>query len=599
MIVVGFSGIANGDFYRRKYGLRFVGHDASIAVIADGRLVFAAEEERFSRKKHTSSLPTLAFRAALDDVGITTEEIDALAYPWHVDWKRFLGMSLYHGPRVPLRYAPELAVAGVRVIRDLMSPRRVGRQFACALGDSLPTCEGIGHHRSHSAAAYFLSPFTDAAVLTIDGQGEDESGSLGEWTGRTYRHYQSIRAPNSIGILYGIVTDFLGMRAAWDEYKVMGMAAYGDPNRFSDVFDDLVRFSKDGQFSTRRTAMVFSPGYCDALLSKLFAIDPRGNTDALEQVHFDIAASLQQVTEKTVFHLLNHLRTCTESSNLCLGGGVFQNSVINGKIRRSGLFDNVFIPPVPGDNGAATGAALQVYYDRSPGQNRVESGFSPFCGPGLEDIEAASKDHESLRFYKLDDPVETVARLLVRRRVIACVRGRMEFGARALGHRSVLASPIDRQMRDKINAQVKHRERFRPFAGSVLVEAAPEFFEIQGSSPFMQQVLPVRHQVEEKLGAICHFGTCRVQTVSADSDPFFHALLESVGRYSGVPVLLNTSFNDADEPIVCSVRDALRAFSRMSLDAMLLEDVLVTKVESDLDASGEFPMRKRRMESNG
>lgn len=577
MNVIGFSGISDGGFYREKYGLRFVGHDASIAVVSDGRLVFAAEEERFSREKHTSHFPVRAFRVALEHTGLTASDIDATAYPWHVDWKKFIGMNLYHGPRVPIRYAPGLAVTGVRVIRDLMSSRRVGRQFAAAVSEDLPVCQGVTHHRSHAAAAYFLSPFADAAVLTIDGQGEDESGSLGEWEGRLYHHIQSVRAPNSIGILYGMVTDFLGMRAAWDEYKVMGMAAYGDADRFADVFNGLVRFSEDGRFSTHRTAMVFRPGYCDEMLAKLFALRPRKSDEELEQVHFDIAAGLQRITEKTVFHLLRHLRTCTKSENLCLGGGVFQNSVINGNIRRSGLFRNVFIPPVPGDNGAAAGAALQVYYDGNHKQDRVDAGFTPFCGPEPGLVDAACADHNNLKFQKLDDPVKTVARLLADRKIIACVRGRMEYGARALGHRSILASPTDRQMRDKVNAQIKHRERFRPFAGSVPVESAADFFDIQGNSPFMQSVHPIRPQAEEKLGAISHFGTCRVQTVSPDSDPFFYALLKAFGHLSGVPVLLNTSFNDSDEPIVCSAKDALRSFARMSLDAMLLENLLVTR----------------------
>lgn len=577
MNVIGFSGIANGRYYHEKYGLRFVGHDASVAVVSDGKLIFAAEEERFSRRKHTSEFPIRAFRAALDYTGLSVRDIDAVAYPWHVDWPKFIGMNLYHGPRVPLRHAPRLALAGVRVIRDLMSPRRLGRQFARALGESLPECDGVSHHQSHSSAAYFLSPFEDAAVLTIDGQGEDESGSLGAWKGRTYRHIQSVRAPNSIGILYGMVTDFLGMRAAWDEYKVMGMAAYGDPERFRHVFKGLVRFSDGGRFSTRRTAMVFSPGYCNEMLSRLFAVPPRRHDEELSQVHFDIAAGLQDITEKTVFHLLRHLRSSTDSDNLCLGGGVFQNSVINGKIRLSGLFKDVFIPPVPGDNGASVGAALSVHYAKNPGCERVAADFTAFCGPNPGVIEGISGLYPTLRFQKLQAPVEVVAELLAERKIVACVRGRMEFGARALGHRSILASPLDRHMRDKVNAQVKHRERFRPFAGSVPLEAAADYFEIPGDSPFMQQVLPIRDGARERLAAIDHFGTCRVQTVSADEDPFFHALLVAFGRRSGVSVLLNTSFNDADEPIVCTAGDALSAFSGMNLDAMLLEDFLVTK----------------------
>ena len=246
MIILGFSGIQNGETYREKFGLRFVGHDASVALVSDGRLLFAAEEERFNRVKHTSEFPVGALRAALEFTGISIGDIDRIAYPWKVDIWKLMRMGLHHGPKIPARHAPALAIAGLSVVRDLMSPGRVAAQFSRKLGEPLPPCQGIDHHRSHSASAYFLSPFEDAAVLTIDGQGEDESGTLAEWRGVHCRHIQSIRSPNSIGILYGMLTDFLGMRAAWDEYKVMGMAAYGDPDRFLPKFEELVRFSSGG-----------------------------------------------------------------------------------------------------------------------------------------------------------------------------------------------------------------------------------------------------------------------------------------------------------------------------------------------------------------
>ncbi len=351
--VLGFSGIANGAFYRQKYGLEFVGHDSSVALVVDGKVVFAVEEERVSREKHTSLFPVHAFSAALEFAGLKVTDLDRVAYTWHVSPPRLAHMFAHHAFRVPFRHWFELALAGSRVIRDMMSPRRIARQFAEALGCRLPPCDGVSHHLGHSACAYFTSPFDHAAVLTIDGQGEDESGSLGEWQGTEYRHFRSIYSPDSIGILYGMVTDFLGMRAAWDEYKVMGMSAYGDPSRFSPALEKLVSLGPDGRYSTKRTAMVFKPGYCDRMLAGILGIRKRDRQDPLEQVHFNVAAALQQTTEAVVFHLLRHLRRSSRAANLCLAGGVFLNSVINGKIRQSGMFEDIHIPPVPGDHGGA------------------------------------------------------------------------------------------------------------------------------------------------------------------------------------------------------------------------------------------------------
>jgi carbamoyltransferase len=580
MTVLGFSGIHNGEYYRQQYGLRFVGHDAAVALVRNGEVIFAAEEERFSRQKHTSSFPKGAFRAALQATGMRLEDINLVAYPWAVTPLKFLRLNMNHSHRVPLRYGPRLALAGLRVLLDLMSPRRIAGRFAAELEHPLPPCRGVAHHLGHAACAYFTSPFDHAAVLTVDGQGEDESGSLGEWRETQYKHIRSIHSPDSIGIIYGLITDFVGMRAAWDEYKVMGMASYGDPERFALQFRGLVELFPDGRYRTNRTAMVFEPGYCNAMLSKAFGLAPRVAGEPLAQIHFDLAAGLQRMTESVVFHLLHHLRAKTSAANLCLAGGVFQNSVLNGKILRSGLFQRVHIPPVPGDHGGALGAALHVYHDVAR-TGRRDVHFSVFAGPEYTDaeIEVALNQHKSSVCYGTPaDLVATAANRLASGQILGWFQGRMEYGPRALGHRSILASPLRREMKDAVNQRIKHREDFRPFAGAAPVERASEFFELDSSSPYMQFVVPVRPSAEERIPAVVHKGTCRAQTVDVAEDPLFHALLVEVGIRTGCPVLLNTSFNDADEPIVCSPTDAIRSFLCTNLDALVIGSFLAERV---------------------
>jgi carbamoyltransferase len=580
MVVLGFSGIPNSDFYFRKYGLRFVGHDSSVALLVDGKVVFAAEEERFSREKHTSKLPLNAFHQALASSGIQPQDIDLVAYTWRVTLPRLAHMFWHHPFRIPLQHWVSMGIVGTRVVHDLMWPRRAIGSFVQAAGLSTKNWLGVSHHIGHAACAYFTSGFERAAVLTVDGQGEDESASLGEFNGSRYRHFQSIHSPDSIGILYGMVTDFLGMRAGWDEYKVMGMSSLGEPARFAPIFDRLVQLRPKGRYATHRTAMVFQPGYCDRMLSQMLGIPKRNASDPLTQAHFDIAAGLQSVTEKVLFHLLEHLREVTSASNLCLAGGVFLNSLANGKIRRSGLFQNIHIPPVPGDHGGPLGAAFWAYHshDAHAGNQRTE--FSPFCGPEFSEsqIEAALQSHLSdVVFDRPHDITDKAADLLVQGRILGWFQGRMEFGPRALGHRSILANPLIAGMKDTVNARIKHREPYRPFAGSVPEELASRFFEIDGPSPYMQFVVPVVASVRDTISSIVHNDTCRVQTVSLRQDPLFHGLLIAFGNRTGIPIVLNTSFNDADEPIVCTPENALRTFLRTDLDGLILGPYVVSK----------------------
>jgi carbamoyltransferase len=580
MIVLGFSGIRNGDYYLQRYGLRFVGHDAAVSIVIDGRVAFAAEEERFTREKHTSHLPINALNAGLRHTGLSLSDIDRVAYTWRVTPLKYLNMCLYHAPHVPVAYAPALATTGLRVVRDLMWPNHVARAFGAAINGHLPPCEGVEHHLGHAATAYFTSPFDNAAVLTIDGQGEDESASLGEWSGTHFRRIGKIRSPNSVGILYGMVTDFLGMRAGWDEYKVMAMAAEGDASRFRAAFARLVQLAPAGRYKTWRTAMVFLPGYCTRFLEKELGIPARTKDEPITAVHFDLAAAMQEVTEQVVFHLLKHLRSQSHSDSLCLAGGVALNSVVNGKILECGLFKHVFVPPVPGDHGGALGTALLVH-SRATNSPRSDIGFTPFLGPEpLEyEIESALDEHrQQIRWIRPPNLVERIADLLAAERLIACCYGRMEYGPRALGHRSLLASPINRAMRDTINLKVKHREPFRPFAAIVSNERANDLFDLKGESPFMQFVVPVRDAWRERLEAVHHHGRTRVQTVTRASDPFIHELIAAFERRTGVPALLNTSFNDADEPIVCTAKDALRAFLSSKLDALVIGGTLVERV---------------------
>ena len=579
VLVLGFSGIHNGEYYLQHYGLRFVGHDAAVALVSDGQILFAAEEERFSRQKHTSSFPIGALEAALHSTGLRIQDIDAVAYPWHVTARKFLHMNLNHAHRVPLLHGPGLAITGLQVIRDMMSPRLIGKRFAAQLGASLPRCRGVSHHMGHSVCAYFTSSFDSAAVLTVDGQGEDESGALGEWTGTHYRHIHSIYSPDSIGILYGMITDFLGMRAAWDEYKVMGMASYGDPARFDSQFHSLVQLLPEGRYRTNRTAMVFKPGYCEVMLRRIFGLEQNMPHAALEQVHFDLAAALQATTERVVFHMLEYLRTQTHSNNLCLAGGVFQNSVLNGKILCSGLFERVHIPPVPGDHGGALGAALHLHQQESKAP-RVDMHFSAFLGPQYTDADmrtALTQRADAIRFTCPDNIASDAARRLASGEILGWFQGRMEYGPRALGHRSILASPLSKEMKDVVNDRIKHRERFRPFAGAVPLENVSDYFELGCPSPFMQFVVPMKKEAENRIPAVVHFGTCRAQTVDQRDDPLFHTLLREFEKFTGCPVLLNTSFNDADEPIVCSPADAVRTFLSTALDALVIGPFLVQR----------------------
>lgn len=580
MVIVGFSGARNSRHYVDKYKTRFVGHDSSVVILFDGKLKFAAEEERFTREKHTAELPVAALQNGLKYCGLGLEDIDYFAFPWTSNPLEILKTGVNHFARIPISQWPAIGRAGYKVIQDAMSAKNNLAELQKQLNSPVKSnLLAVDHHRAHAASSYYYSGHRDSAALSIDGSGGYLSSLAGYWKEDAFTQVLSVKSPHSLGILYGLMTDFLGFRSGYDEYKVMGMAAYGDPDRFSAVFKELAWNSRNG-FKTRHTGLILNLPYCIQSFEKILGVPGRRPDMEINQIHFDLAAALQKTVEEQIFRMLHTLRESCESDTLCLSGGVFQNSVANGKILSSGIFSNIYIPPVPGDNGSSLGAARYIH--------QLISGASPFSdpcnlaytGPDYSDEDYRNvliQFREKITFRKSDHICKDAAKLLSEEKIIGWFQGRMEFGARALGNRSILASPVKRGMMDKMNLTIKNRESFRPFAASVTRERSRDYFSINQESPYMQFVVPIRKNKIGRLEAVNHFETCRIQTVSRKDNPLFHRLLEEFGLQSGDPVLLNTSFNGKDEPIVCTPFHALQTFLHLSLDLLFMGSYIVVK----------------------
>ncbi len=572
MIIVGFSGALNSQHYIDTYNIRFVGHDSSVCILIDGKIAYATEEERFNLKKHTAEIPAKALLDGLAFCGVQWEDIDCFAFPWTNKPLEHLKTGGNHLLRTPLRFWPKIARAGWGVIRDTMSAQTALRELENKI-QKKTTAQifTVDHHQAHIASSFLTSGFSEAAILSVDGSGGYLSALAGEWKNGKFNVFYSVKSPDSLGILYALLTEYLGFRSGFDEYKVMGMAAYGNPAVYQEKFDYLLKSKKFG-YKTRYTASILNLPYCLGQLEKLFKLPQRSAEEEIRQEHFDVAAALQNAVEKQLVMMMNQLKEKTSCENLCLSGGVFQNSMANGKLLAKHAFRKIFIPPVPSDSGISLGAALQVALLHHEPLDIDPLSLS-YLGPEFDEDQYRAALHQyqdEIRFVKTDDPAQDAAELLAEGKIIAWFQGRMEYGARALGNRSILASPLDREVREKLNIFIKNRENFRPFAASILAEEASNYFDLEQNSPYMQFVVPIKKDKIPYLGAINHFDTCRIQTVHTKSNPVFHNLLTQFGEKTGHPLLLNTSFNGKEQAIVCNPAQAIATFLDLGLDGLFL-----------------------------
>ena len=569
--------------------------DVSAALIHDGELIAAVEEERFRRIKHWAGFPTESIRRVLEMAGIRGSEVD------HVAISRDPKANLVRKGLYTLSKRPAIGhvidrVKNARKVREIHGPLALALDVPA---DDLPKIHHVEHHPAHLASAFFVSPFEDAAVCAIDGFGDFVSTSMGVGRGNSFEVFDRVYFPHSLGILYTAITQFIGFHGYGDEFKVMGLAPYGKP-RHVELIRQLVHLTEDGKFELELdyfrhwkdgAAMEWDEGYptqgtvYSPKLEQLLgpARDPKA---PLETRHEDLAHSLQVVYEECAFHILNALYERTENPRLCLAGGCAMNSVANGKIRSRTPFREVYIQPAAGDNGTALGAAYYVWNQelKQPRGFVMEHGY---WGPAHDEEEVLpflvnrSDEqwmYEVERFATSDETARRTAQLIADGNVVGWYQGRMEWGARALGNRSIVADPRRADMRDLINLKIKFREKFRPFAPSIAAEALDEYFEGAVHDPFMLQVYPVREDKRALLPAITHVdGSGRLQSVTAQTNPKYYSLIKAFEAITGVPIVLNTSFNE-NEPIVETPAQALDCFLRTRMDVLVLNDTVVRRV---------------------
>lgn len=543
-------------------------HDSSCALIQDGKLVAAVSEERFSRFKNDSRLPIRAFRHCMEAGGIDITDINCIAY--------------YENPykKLSRQLASDFNLGSDSELTwlDCHKPFRDIRETLGFEGE----IKYYDHHLSHAAGSYLFSGFNDAAILTSDGVGEWATTTFGFGKASSIEIFNEITYPNSTGLFYSAITNFLGFKVLSGEYKVMGLAPYGKPVYVEKLYQ-LYDISKTFNFELNMSYFDFNQidrMYTDSLID-LIGFAPRIKESEIEQKHMDLAKSLQVVLEEIMLKQVRELKGKVNSINLCLSGGVALNCVANHAIRKSNIFENIFVQPAAGDAGSAMGAAALAHIDLTKTRHSNIPLQHVYLGPQYENEEIYhllnAMTIEALDFRGDTTSLnEAIVDRIINGKVIGWFQGRMEFGPRALGTRSIIADPRDPNMRDKLNELVKKREGFRPFAPAILEEHAPAHIELMIPSPFMIETCQIISELD--LPAVTHVdGSCRPQTVSAQTNPKFHTLLKAFYQRTGCPILVNTSFNVRSEPIVCSPLDALRCFGNSGIDTLILEDFLIDR----------------------
>jgi carbamoyltransferase len=607
----------------RILGISAFYHDSAAALVEDGHIIAAAQEERFTRKKQDARYPENAIRYCLEEGALSLDELDYIVFyekPF-LKFERLLETYLAFAPRgfASFRMALPLWLKEKLFQKDLLGKRLKARAPGFDWHSKLLFAE---HHRSHAASAFYPSPFDEALILTIDGVGEWATTSVGIGRNHGIDTLKEIHFPHSLGLLYAAFTYYTGFKVNSGEYKVMGLAPYGEPRYANVILEHLIDLKPDGSFRLNQEYFDYCVGLrmTNRRFDRLFGGPPRAPNEWLEQRHMDLAASVQAVIEEAIVRMVRSLVAETGLRRLCLAGGVALNCVANGKILRDGVIDELWIQPAAGDAGGALGAALSAYHEfldlpRRVG-NVIDGMQGAYLGPAFSNAEIADRLRNAGAVFKIVEDeavIEHTVDALIEEKAVGWFQGRMEFGPRALGARSILGDPRSPHMQRQLNLKVKFRESFRPFAPSVLREDVAEWFEIDSDSPYMLVVADVlenrRHLVsdeDEKLFGIDRLNTirsqipavthvdmsARIQTVHRETNPRYHALLSAFKARTGCPALVNTSFNVRSEPIVCTPEDAFRCFMGTDIELLVAGNCVARKEDQDaslrIDYRGMF-----------
>ncbi|MBL7050371.1 MAG: carbamoyltransferase [Nitrospira sp.] len=594
-------------------------HDSAACLVIDGKIVSAAQEERFTRIKHDPEFPVNAVNFCLQSNGLSVKDIDIVAYydkPF-LTFERILETYLSYAP---IGIKSFIKAIPVWIRKKIWMKEIIKRELGYEGKVVFPE-----HHESHAASAFFPSPYQEAAFLTMDGVGEWTTSSYGVGKGNNIQIHSEIKFPHSLGLLYSAFTSYTGFKVNSGEYKVMGLAPYGEPKYTETIWNELLDVKDDGSFRLNMDYFNYCAGLTmtNEKFHSLMGGPPRKPESELTQREMDLARSVQDVTEEIVLRVGRHIRKETGQKNLCMAGGVSLNCVANGKLLREKIFDDIWIQPAAGDAGAALGAATFAWYQYLQNERTADgindSQFGSYLGPKFENsaIEEFLKG-KSIPYRRLEDEElpETIADIINDEKVVGWFQGGMEFGPRALGGRSIIGDARSPKMQEIMNLKIKFRESFRPFAPSVLRERVQDYFEHDGSSPYMLLVAPVKKEIRREmtaeeqgkfgidklnvlrssLPAITHVDySARIQTVDGVSNPRYYAMLKKLDEKYGNPVVINTSFNVRGEPIVCTPEDAFLCFMRTNMDYLVMENILLDKreqkaLENDSDWKKEFEL---------
>ena len=556
-------------------------HDSAAAVLKDGKVIAAVEEERFSRIKFDDGFPKLAINWCLKEAGIGAGDLDSVAFYDKpvLKFERLLDNYIGVAPRGLLSF---LDVIPKWIHKRLWVKDEINKHLKGFKGKIFfPE-----HHMSHAAHTFFTSPFDEAAILTVDGVGEWSTTTFGIGRDTNIKLINDIRWPHSVGLFYSAFTYFLGFKVNEGEYKLMGLSSYGKPKYYDKIMNELIDVKNDGSIhlNMKYFAFTYDKYMTNQNFSDVFGIPPRKNDEKAEQIHFDIGASAQLVLEDILLKMINHVYNKTKMKNLCLGGGVALNGVANYRILKEGPFENLHIPPSPGDAGSAVGCAQYLYYCNAKNKRILEKSAERivnniYVGPEYSNDEIKSfldKNKISYELFERQQLLNNTAKLISEENIVGWYQGKMEWGPRALGNRSILADPRDGKMKEILNEKIKHRESFRPFAPSILEEYITEYFDIDGPSPYMLLVAKVKKP--DKIPAVTHVdGTGRLQSVSREVNPLYYDLINEFYKLTDIPVIINTSMNVMGEPIVNTPEHAYNMILKTDMDYLVMGNYMVKK----------------------